>query len=173
MKDKRFIIIVIILFLLLGGFYLYKGMGFDESRWDVHYENLSVTTVGYATYTEPVFEGTVLKNYTVSVRNPGDAVTYQFEIVNNGTSSAKLMSVVKSTPKCTNSHIPDEEVVCEDVSYQVLNEDGTDLKEGIIIMPNARKTVKIKVELPVSVTSIEDVVTISNLDVDLLFQKVH
>lgn len=63
----------------------------ENSSWDIHFENLSEPKiVGTAKeLKEPSIDDTTIKNVSVSLKNPGDSVTYEFDIVNAGTTDAK------------------------------------------------------------------------------------
>ncbi len=63
----------------------------ENSSWDIHFENLSEPKiVGTAKeLKEPSIDDTTIKNISVSLKNPGDSVTYEFDIVNAGTTDAK------------------------------------------------------------------------------------
>jgi len=140
--------------------------------WDIHFEDLSASTVGMADYTMPVFSTTILTNYTVSFKNPGDSATFQFKVVNGGNISARLSSVVKSIPQCVGVNSKDAEELCSQLIYTILKEDGTELKEGELLAPNSSKIVKVLVEYPKSARKkYKNEVKISNLDIDLLYQK--
>lgn len=63
----------------------------ENSSWDIHFENLSEPKiVGTAKeLKEPSIDDTTIKNVSISLKNPGDSVTYEFDIVNAGTTDAK------------------------------------------------------------------------------------
>lgn len=73
----------------------------DSASWDIHFEKLeeddAIYSVGDASFTEPVFSGTTISNFNVSVSKPDDGVQMDFKIVNDGTINAKIESFEIST----------------------------------------------------------------------------
>ncbi len=71
----------------------------NAAEWDIHFENLSEPTItGSAIVNNvPTFTGTEITDFDVSLTKPGDSVTYEFDIVNNGTIDAKLDELVMNT----------------------------------------------------------------------------
>ena len=87
------------------------------------------------------------------------------QIVNKGTKSAKILDIIKSIPKCS------DETICNNIEYNIMNEDGTKLEKDIILLPNSKKNVKIVIEYPNTISS-KKAIMIDNLDIDFLFSKV-
>lgn len=71
----------------------------DSALWDIHFEKLEddIYSFGDASFTEPVFSGTTISNFNVSVSKPDDGVQMDFKIVNDGTINAKIESFEIST----------------------------------------------------------------------------
>ena len=71
----------------------------DAASWDIHFEKLedAIDSFGDASFTEPVFSGTTIFNFNVSVSKPDDGVHMEFKIVNDGTINAKIESFEIST----------------------------------------------------------------------------
>jgi hypothetical protein len=144
----------------------------DESNvWNPHIDHLTVSSVGDANYTKPDVWGTVLINHTVSLQKSGDSVTYQFKLVNNSGYSAILGGIVKSIPRCKGKNASDEELVCGHLTYSLLDDDGVELREGIILAPKSSKRVKLIVGLSLEASNPTSAVVVDSLDVDFLFQK--
>ena len=67
----------------------------DTATWDIHFEKTSgkeTEVKGAATFTEPTLSGTTIENFSATLTKPGDSVTYYFDIVNNGTVDAVVLS---------------------------------------------------------------------------------
>ena len=133
--------------------------------WNIQLEGISAKVVGNASYTLPNIYNTILSDYSVYFNNPGDKVTFTFQIVNKGTKSAKLTDIIKSIPKCNN------ESLCKNIEYNVMNEDGTKFEKNIVLLPNSTKNVKIVIEYPKNIIA-KKTMMIDNLDIDFLFSKV-
>ena len=144
----------------------------EAASWNIHFADLSASVVGKATYTLPTFSNTILTNFDVLLTAPGDSVTFHFRVVNDGTLSAKLTDIVKSIPKCSGTNSHDEEVVCHQLNYMLLEDDGTELTPGFVLYNNSFKMMKLVIEYPKTATQLpEESVIIHNLDVDLLFAQ--
>ena len=152
--------------------YAYRNNRQLYNTWDIHFEDLSASSVGTAQYTLPKFSHTILTNYTVSVDNPGDGATFQFKVVNDGNLPARLSSIIKSIPRCSGTSSREAEEVCNQLVYTILKEDGTELKEGELLSPYSSQLVKVKVSYPDEGTkSLKNTIQVQNLDVDLLYRE--
>lgn len=103
------------------------------SSWEVKFANLSTPTVVGNTLgktakidTAPTIntKDTTISEYKVTLSNPGDFVTYTFDVVNNGTYDAELTSVnIPSSVTCTGTNTDstkattDAANVCKHVTY--------------------------------------------------------
>ncbi len=160
-------------------FFMYKGSIkndlVDEEEldsWDIHFVDLSASVVGKAEYTLPIFSNTVVQKHSVTINNAGDSVTYQFRVVNDGTQDARLKDIVMSIPKCSSKKEEDEELVCDNLVYELLNEDGTKLKKNVVIKKNTSLLLHLIVEYPSDTDKkLKNPVVIENLDIDLIFSK--
>ena len=85
-------------------------------------------------------------------------------MVNNGTSYAKLMDIIKSIPKCS------EKSLCNNIKYNIMNEDGTKIEKDMVLFPNSKKNIKIVIEYPNNISS-KKAMMIDNLDIHFLFSK--
>ena len=76
----------------------------DGMSFKIEFQNLSETSLtGNAVkITDPVIseDKTELKSYNVNFLDPGDSISYTFQIANNGTINAKLSEIVKDTISC-------------------------------------------------------------------------
>ena len=145
----------------------------ESASWDIHFEDVSASSVGKATYTLPTISGrTVLTNFYISLKAPGDSVTFHFKVVNNGNLSAKLTSIVKSIPRCSGASQIDEELVCNNLIYKITEEDGTELKEGVPLPSHSSSYLSLTMGYPSTMDTVpEKTVSIENLDIDLLYSQ--
>ena len=84
----------------------------EASSWDVHFANLSEAKItGTAKeLAKPTLTGDSLSNVNVSLMKPGDKITYNFEIINNGTITA-----VEGNPYITLNGFSIDEVTDENI----------------------------------------------------------
>ena len=82
--------------------------------WSVHFANKAgatdavATSTGTGTHTatvnaQPTLTATEISGLRATFRKPGDKVTYEFDIVNDGAIDATLSSATYATPTCTSS----------------------------------------------------------------------
>lgn len=162
---KKFILIASIFIIIIIGILNKNKLLKKNEVWNIELERISAKVVGDASYTLPNIYNTILSDYSVYFKNPGDKVTFTFQIVNKGTKSAKILDIIKSIPKCS------DETICNNIEYNIMNEDGTKLEKDIILLPNSKKNVKIVIEYPNTISS-KKAIMIDNLDIDFLFSKV-
>ena len=76
----------------------------DGMSFKIEFQNLSEASLtGNAVkITDPVIseDKTELKSYNVNFLDPGDSISYTFQIANNGTINAKLSEILKDTISC-------------------------------------------------------------------------
>ena len=85
------------------------------AKWDIHFENLvgpgvdgaEAKGTGAATVEKAPSisdsangESTVIGDYKVTLTKPGDSVTYNFKVTNEGTINAKIGTFTKTAPVC-------------------------------------------------------------------------
>ena len=72
--------------------------------WKIEFQNLSEATLtGSAEkISDPVIseDKTELKSYNVNFLEPGDSISYSFQVANNGTINAKLSEIIKDNVSC-------------------------------------------------------------------------
>ena len=162
---KKSILIACIFIIIIIGILNKNKLLKKNEVWHIELERISAKVVGDASYTLPNIYNTILSDYSVYFKNPGDKVTFTFQIVNKGTKSAKILDIIKSIPKCS------DETICNNIEYNIMNEDGKKKKKDIILLPNSKKNVKIVIEYPNTISS-KKAIMIDNLDIDFLFSKV-
>lgn len=148
------------------------------ATWDIHFDNLSASKTGGASYTLPQFtSGTSLTDYEIILTEPGDSVSFTFDIVNNGTISSKLESLVKGTPSCrgvagSSTGITDGPIVCNNITYSFTYSDGSTIAVGDTLNKQVTKTVKLTLSYNENATQVPvNDVAISNLDITMIYNQ--
>lgn len=149
-------------------------VGSQASNWNIKFVNPGE---GQATGTSDV--GTITLTSTdvtvsgVILKAPGDAVTYTFDVVNDGTIDAKVSTFTQKTPTVTGSgdaKTADEELVNTNYTYSVTYADGSPIKPDDTLTANETKNLKLTITYGADATSlpINDVV-ISGLGATLVY----
>lgn len=120
---------------------------YSGNEWNIHFsDNDSGVVTGTAEKGKIELTGTVITIRDVVLNQPGDTVTYTFDIVNSGKLDAKLESISNLNPVFSGSSSQkgiDEQVVKENFNYVLTYEDGTPLNRGDIIESNTRRRAKL------------------------------
>ncbi len=164
-----------------------------STKWDVHFENLkpAVTNSSNNTakeVTTPTIDTakTTISNYHIELRNPGDSVTYLFDVKNGGDIDAKLDTIVMkngSTLTCnsTKGTNADQQArnsaTCANLKYTLTYNDSptfTPVAQNDVFTAGAAKTMRLKLEYtdPTNGTAPyypDDDVNVSDLGVTLTF----
>ncbi len=116
--------------------------GINSLEWDVHFANLSKgEVIGSPSITEPKLSNITINGLDVEFTKPGESVTYNFDIVNNGTIDARLDTLKINTKEdgivCTDSNgskdSQDAINVCNNISFSVTKANGLQFNEGDIL----------------------------------------
>lgn len=113
----------------------------NSSSWNIELRQPASTSsliyeiTGSATYTLPTLTTTSIEIYNVSFTKPGDSVTFQFTLFNNGTLPGELTSIITSTPTCTSStgNTSDATLVCDNLIYNLRYEDESPVSIGDVV----------------------------------------
>lgn len=162
------------------------------SVWSVHFQNLqpvAITGDNAKETTAPTIQTSVdgvemaaIKNYEVELKDPGDAVEYTFEVINEGDMNAKIDSITINTgASLTCASAGGTEMankVCANLKYTLKYADGTTVAAGDKLAKKSPgstanvKTMKLKLELNPEMNS-KDLptkdVTVSNLAVIIAY----
>lgn len=100
----------------------------QSSSWDIHFANLQDAdkSTGTREITPPTASGTDLRTYDVTFSQPGDYISYTFDIVNGGSYDAKISEVNLPTPTCEGTGATattDAANVCKYLSYTLTYND--------------------------------------------------
>lgn len=168
-----------------------------SSVWNVHFDNLQnvVTKGDYAKeITAPTIQTSVdgnllaaIKTYDVELKEPGDSISYTFDVVNEGDIDAKLAAITINTGSnlaCTSAAgqtVADN--ICAKLSYTIKHVDGSELTLGEALPAGTaanvaaganKKTMTLKLELDPTMQSKdlpEKDVAVSNLAVILSYEQ--
>ena len=144
------LLLISVAFSLLSDSLKISGSGkMNVYSFDVHFENVDATVVGRAEYVLPeVTTTTVFNNFYVIFNSPGDSVTYQVDVINNGSSDVYLADIVQNEAKCESDDITDSLMVCENYQSILTYDDGVLVMKGDILKTGERKRLKYTLSYP-------------------------
>ena len=132
----------------------------DPASWKVNFDyktgttSLTGKTTGHATEnTAPTLADTTISGFDVTLKAPGDSVTYNFLIKNSGTLNAELANFTMGTLTCApneGSNISQEDAtkLCGELKYTLAYADGKTITTGTTLNPNDSKELELKLEWP-------------------------
>ena len=141
-----------------------------SGMWSVHFKAITsgnpVTTSGYATSTSSslTLNDTSVTTPTVTLKAPGDSITYLFDVINDGEIDAKLTSVTLPSVTSANVTWGNGETLSASAKTALLNNikvsltyaDGTALTANTDTLPhtgsNSLRHLKLTITLDSSVT---------------------
>lgn len=201
-RNQRFMILVALLAVALVGAIGVAVAAFTQdlkiegtavvkgTSWDVHFENLksaqinsSLNTAKENTAPQIDATTTVIKTYDVVLKNDGDAITYTFDVKNDGDIDAKITAIVMNTGanltcNSTGGTASEQNArntkTCANLNYTLTYADGTQVKVGDKLAAGAAKTMKLKLEYKLQAGQTEadlpdDDVTVSDLGVTVTY----
>lgn len=145
----------------------------DPASWKVNFDyktgdSLTGTTTGHATETTaPTLADTTISGFDVTLKAPGDSVTYNFLIKNSGTLNAELANFTMGTLTCApnaSSSISQEDAtkLCGELKYTLTYADGSTITTGTTLNSNDSKELELKLEWPsASTLSVSDDVKVT------------
>lgn len=120
---------------------------------------------------------TRISSYSVSLTNPGDSVSYIFDVVNDGDYDAYLGDIHLTKPRCNglgNNSTNDAKNVCSHLNYTLNYLDGNTVKVGDKLLKKSRKTMILMLAYDSNIRDNElakNDLIISNLDVELIYTQ--
>lgn len=129
-----------------------KGkMQVGSVNWDVHFDNLrdpvitgTTTELGKPSITST---STSIVNLNVKMLSPGDSIYYTFDVVNAGGLDAEISSIQIATPSCVgmgSQADEDARMVCQNIKYELVYENDSNMKIGDSLLKGETKTLKIR-----------------------------
>ena len=166
-----------------------KGSGTVKgAKWSVIFTDLGSANVGNDNgmtvtakeVTAPLINGdTSIETYSVELQTPGDYVTYNFKIKNNGDFPAKIDSgFAMPEPSCaplesSQATETDATNVCKNITYTLTYVDGgAAVQSGNTFAVGESKEVQLKIYYNKNATTSElptDDVTVTNLNITIPF----
>ncbi len=149
MKTERQIrtLVMIAIFVAVGGLSLgfaafsrtltIGGEGqVTSSRWNIQFANLGAASLGGSASetVAPQLNGTTaIEGYEVVLNEPGDSVSYTFDVQNTGTFDAEVRSITPGLITCTGTGAnatTDADNVCPFITHTVTYADGSGINIG-------------------------------------------
>lgn len=147
----------------------------SSATWAIQFENVSASKTGNATYNLPTVSSTTLSNYSVHLTQPGDGVTFIFDVANTGTIDAYLATLIKNTPVCNgigDTAISDSTIVCGNMTYLLQYEDGTKVATNDLLKAGTKKKLKLVIAYDSSASQVPiGEVAISGLDITMVYNQ--
>ena len=132
----------------------------EPSTWDIHFSSASGGSAGgtitprlsnkyYPTSTASAsvleFDGTIL-TWSGTVKSPGDTITFDFFIVNDGDYDATLYDLNKFTLTCKKNGVV-ETTVCNKLNYVFKYKNGSEVSENDYLNAHSSREVELELEL--------------------------
>lgn len=155
----------------------------DPASWKVNFgyktgDSLTGTTTGHATETTaPTLADTTISGFDVTLKAPGDSVTYNFLIKNSGTLNAKLASFTMGTLTCApnaSGSISQEDAtnLCGELKYTLTYADGSTITTDTTLDAGDSKELVLKLEWPsASTLSVSDDVKVTIGTTTFVYQQ--
>ena len=129
----------------------------DPAKWDVHFANksgdsLTGTIEGNAVETTaPTLTATNISGFDVTLKAPGDTVTYNFLVKNTGTIDAILTSFSMGGITCaptekSSTTQEDADKLCGELSYSLKYADGSAITTGATLAAGGTSDLVLKIE---------------------------
>ena len=117
----------------------------NKASWDVHMENINVTSGSVPATTAPSLDSTnTTVNFSVKLTNPGDFYEFTVKEVNKGTIDAMVSTISKTGLTAAQAKYLD---------YTVTYSDGVALAEKQLLKSNQSETLKIRVAFKKDITA--------------------
>ena len=142
MKNKKYIIIILILAISIGFAYLSTNLNIlgngqvKGNTFDIHFENIQVSDGSVEAATPVIDSNKTTVNYEVTLNKPGDYYEFTVDVVNAGTLDGMIGSVNASS-------FTDEQAKYLETTYNY--SDGTEIGYFDILKVNTTRTLKIRV----------------------------
>lgn len=149
-KKKKVLSVLVLLLLVLGITIGYAVLSqtltingtskISVTTWNVHFENVQVTTGSVTATTAPTATGTETTSltYEVTLAKPGDFYEFTVDVKNGGGIDAKLASAPTITGPSTAQEVY--------TNYSFTNSDGSAVTAGTTLAAGASKKYKVRVE---------------------------
>ena len=179
-KRKRYLTVFVLVLLLLGVTLGYSVLStslnitgtskISTSSWDVHFENINITTGSVTATTAPTIStnngvANTKITYAVELTSPGDFYEFTVDVKNAGSIDAKLSALPTLSGVST----------AQDVytNYTFTHQDGTAITAGERLNAGDSKKFKVRVEFDKNITASQLPTTaqIMTLTVDMNYEQ--
>ena len=144
----------------------------NSASWDVKFIGGTHSKVGGASFVEPTVSSTSITGYSAKLTMPGDSVTYNFKIANQGSINATLGTVNIGSISCSGTDSAEANATCGNLTYSVTYADGTAIKTGDALNAGASRDAKITITFNSSATTVpRNAVTVNGMDVTLIYNQ--
>lgn len=152
-----------------------------KSSWSIKFADLKpVVKTGTATeVTAPTINNndTKISEYDVTLTTPGDSVTYNFDVKNEGTFNATISSITIPTPTCEgtgDNATTDADNVCSNLTYTLTYDDNSAVSRGDALAAGATKHLKLTLTYSADTTAAQlptNDVAINNLSISIIYSQ--
>lgn len=130
------------------------------------------TTYGNAKFGYPTIKSTTISDMKVDLYQPGDGVKFPFTVRNDGSLDGKLKEISKGTISCSSTNMTNAQKVCENISYTIKYEDGSEILEGDVIKSGGVQFFVLEIMYNKKTDFISPTeVSIDGIDVVLLYEQ--
>ena len=168
-KNKKKLIILLILFISIGFAYLSTQLSIigntiiNANKWDIHFENIQVKSGSIEAET-PVIDTTKTEvSYSVALQKPGDFYEFTVDAKNSGTIDGKIETITKT-------NLTTEQLKYLD--YKITYDDDSEIAEEDALLKNSKVTYKLRVEYKKDLSS-TDLPTTDVANLNLSFEVTY
>lgn len=150
-NNKKLIILFVILFISIGFALLSTNLnirgllGFKDSKWDVHFDNIELINNDVESSIPVINETNTSIDFGGTFKEPGDVFEFSVDVVNSGTIDAMLNTVTKTGIDTANENY---------LNYTVTYDDNLEIKKYDLLKKDCRVRLKIKVEYKYDIENI-------------------
>ncbi len=154
-KDKiLFLLVSIFIFMGIGYAYLNTNLSItgisniNSAKWDVHFENIQVSTGSVTTVEQEPTIDTNKTNitYNVTLNKPGDYYEFTVDVKNGGTIDAMIESVTSTINNLSPGELPSY------LKYSATYIDGIKIENNHILKSGEKETYKVRLEYNADIT---------------------
>ena len=154
-KDKiLFLLVSIFIFMGIGYAYLNANLSItgisniNSAKWDVHFENIQVSTGSVTTVDQEPTIDTNKTNitYNVTLNKPGDYYEFTVDVKNGGTIDAMIESVTSTINNQSSGELPSY------LKYSATYIDGIKIENNHILKSGEKETYKVRLEYNADIT---------------------
>lgn len=145
----------------------------NSATWNINITaGKDFTTYGKAKFGYPTIKSTTISDMKVDIYQPGDGVKFPFTVRNDGSLDGKLKEINKGTISCSSANMTNAQKVCENISYTIKYEDGSEILEEDVIKSGGVQFFVLEIMYNKNTNFISPTeVSIDGIDVVLLYEQ--